>query len=112
MMEKFLAQYKFLEGINGLPDTPPVLQGQLINIWNAYNLMVAGGIGSLDRKKNRKKELDDCRSTPARHAASPYQPKRHPNAQGETQTIILLSRLFANYTLTILIHCAYIRIRI
>ena len=23
----------------------------------------------------------DCRSTPARHAASPYQPKRHPDAQ-------------------------------
>ena len=102
-----------MEGINGLPDTPPVLQGQLINIWNAYSLMVTGGIGSLDRKeKNRKKELDDSRSTTARHAASPYQPKRHPNAQGETQTIILLSRLFVNYTLTILIHFAYTRIRI
>ena len=28
-----------------------------------------------------------CRSTPARHAASPFQPERHPNAQGKTQTL-------------------------
>ena len=30
-----------------------------------------------------------CRSTPARHAASPYQPKRHPNAQGKLKHYIL-----------------------
>ena len=54
----------------------------------------------------------ECRSTPSRHAASHYQPKRHPNGQGKTQTLILLSRLLASYTLTIFIHCAYIRIRI
>ena len=37
-----------------------------------------------------------CRSTPARHAARPYQPKRHANAQGGTQTLILLIRLLTN----------------
>ena len=57
-------------------------------------------------------QIGECRSTPVRHAASPYQPKRHPKAQGETQTILLLSRLLVNYTLTIFNHCAYIRIRI
>ena len=45
----------------------------------------------------------ECRSTPMRHAASPYQPKRHPNAQGETQTLILIIRLLTNYSLLFLI---------
>ena len=35
----------------------------------------------------------ECRGTPARHAASPYQPKRHSNAQGGTQTLLLTRRL-------------------
>ena len=34
-----------------------------------------------------------CRSTPARQAASPCQPKRHPNAQRKTQFLKLLIRL-------------------
>ena len=37
---------------------------------------------------------DYCRSTPARHAANPFHKERHPNAQGETQT---LTRLLTNY---------------
>ena len=37
-----------------------------------------------------------CRSTPARYAARPYQPERHANAQGGTQTLILLIRLLTN----------------
>ena len=40
----------------------------------------------------------ECCSTPARPAASPYQPKRHPNAQGGTQILILLIRLLTNYS--------------
>ena len=40
----------------------------------------------------------ECRSTPATHAASPYQPKRHPIAQGETQTLMLVIRLLTNYS--------------
>ena len=36
----------------------------------------------------------ECRSTPARHAASPDQPKRYPNAQGETQTFNQTLELF------------------
>ena len=35
----------------------------------------------------------ECRSTPARHAASPYQPKRHPNAQKKLKHYILLIKL-------------------
>ena len=31
----------------------------------------------------------ECRSTPARHAASPFQPERHPNAQGKAQTLFI-----------------------
>ena len=54
----------------------------------------------------------ECRSTTVRHAASPYQPERNPNAQGEIQTVILLIRLLTNYLLAIFNHCAYIRIRI
>ena len=40
----------------------------------------------------------ECRSTPARHAANPFQPERHPNAQGKTQTLILKIRLLTNYS--------------
>ena len=54
----------------------------------------------------------ECRSPPMRNAASPYHPKRHPHAQGETQTLLLPIRLLTNYTLTILNHFAYIRRRI
>ena len=39
-----------------------------------------------------------CRSTPARHAANPFQPERHPNAQGKTQSLKLLDRLLTNYS--------------
>ena len=35
----------------------------------------------------------DCRSTPARHAASPFQQERHPNAQGKLKPLKLLIRL-------------------
>ena len=35
----------------------------------------------------------ECRSTPARHAANPYQPKRHPDAQDTLKHDILLTRL-------------------
>ena len=34
-----------------------------------------------------------CRSTPARHAASPYQLKRHPNAQERLKHYKLLIKL-------------------
>ena len=43
-----------------------------------------------------------CRSTPARHAARLYQPKRHPNAQEKTQTLHIF-----NETLTIIIICIF-----
>ena len=33
-----------------------------------------------------------CGSTPAKHAASPYQPKRHANAKGKLEHYILLNR--------------------
>ena len=51
----------------------------------------------LNRMTPRKAEADwhdYCRSTPARHATSPYQRKRHPNAQGETQTFKQTLELF------------------
>ena len=35
----------------------------------------------------------ECRSTPARHAASPLQQERHPNAQGKLKPLKLLIRL-------------------
>ena len=41
---------------------------------------------SLPRKRQ-------CRSTPARHAASPYQPKRHRNAQGRLKQYTPLIKL-------------------
>ena len=41
-----------------------------------------------------------------------YQPQRHPNAQGRTQTLILLIRLLTNYSWTIFKHCTHMRIRI
>ena len=34
-----------------------------------------------------------CHSTPARHSAKPYQPKRHPNAQEKLKQYILLIKL-------------------
>ena len=40
----------------------------------------------------------ECRSRPARHAASPFQPERHRNVQGKCQTLKLLIRLLTNYT--------------
>ena len=40
----------------------------------------------------------ECRSTFARHAANIFQTERHPNAQGKTQTLILLIRLLTNYS--------------
>ena len=38
-------------------------------------------------------EKGECRSTPAMHAANPYQPKRHPNAQGKLKHYPLLTKL-------------------
>ena len=38
-------------------------------------------------------KMGECRSTPARHAASPYQPKRHLDAQEKLKHFILLTRL-------------------
>ena len=35
----------------------------------------------------------ECRSTPARHAANPYQPERHPDAQEKLRHYILSTRL-------------------
>ena len=35
-------------------------------------------------------QREECRSTPARHAANPFHKERHPNAQGETQTLTRL----------------------
>ena len=35
----------------------------------------------------------NCRSTPARHAASPYQPERHPDAQEKLKNSTLLTKL-------------------
>ena len=40
----------------------------------------------------------ECCSTPARHVADPLHKERHPNAQGKTQTLILLIRLLINYS--------------
>ena len=38
-------------------------------------------------------ERGECRSTSAGHVANPVQTERHPNAQGKTQTLIVLIRL-------------------
>ena len=40
----------------------------------------------------------ECRSTSARHAANPFQTKRHPRTQRKTQTLTLLIRFLTNYS--------------
>ena len=52
------------------------------------------------RKQKRKLSIGmffpkkgECRSTPARHAANPYQPKRHPDAQEKLKHYVLSTRL-------------------
>ena len=38
-----------------------------------------------------------CRSTPGRHAARPFQPKKHPNAQRKTRILKLSNRFLTDY---------------
>ena len=54
----------------------------------------------------------ECRSLPVMIAASPYQPKSHPNAQENLKHYTLLIRTLTIIIIGIFNSCAYIRIRI
>ena len=64
------------------------------NYFRCSKMITYKAIGkSFDQKPSNPGKLIhvkviQCRSTRARHAASPYEPKRHPNAQGKLKHYI------------------------
>ena len=50
-------------------------------------------LGTKHKQRRAQKVEHVCRSTPARHAANPYQPDRHPYAEEKLKHYILSTRL-------------------